>query len=182
MIKKVYIDANSLLLDSFRLAKMIYKSGFHPDLLIGLWRGGTPAGIAVHEFFVFKGLKPRYHTAIKAESYHGIEERGEVCIEGMDQIVKRAKRGDRLLVVDDVFDTGKSIEAVKNVFETNVPFPIRLKVATVYFKPKKNLTNLRPDYYLKTIDDWIVFPHELEGLSKEELRKKGEVLFEILNG
>ena len=181
MTSKIFVDANTLLIDSFTLAKKIYESGYRPDFFIGVWRGGTPPGIAIHEFFVFKGAKPKYHTAIKAESYHGIEQRGDnVTIENLDKVAAMLDPGDRVLIVDDIFDTGKSIEAIKQSLDDIVKCPIQIKVATVYYKPDKNLTHFTPDYYLKSVDKWVVFPHELKGLSEEELREKGAKIYEIL--
>jgi len=180
MKSKIFIDANALLLDSFTLARQIFESGFKPDFLIGIWRGGTPPGIAIHEFFVFMGCKS-YHTAIKVESYYGIEQRKEALVEGLEKVTPKLNPGNRLLIVDDIFDTGKSIEAVKNILAETVKFPIQIKVATVYYRPDKNITNFVPDYYLKTVYEWVVFPHELEGLSEEDLRKKGLDLFKIIH-
>ena len=44
-----------------------------------------------------------------------------------------------------------------------------IRVATPYFKPAKNKTKRKPDYYLYETDKWLVFPHELEGLSMQEI-------------
>ena len=76
MSNKIYLQANQLYNDSFALAKQIYDSGFVPDALIALWRGGSPVGIAVHEFFLYKGIK-FYHTIVKTVSYTGINESRE---------------------------------------------------------------------------------------------------------
>ena len=46
-MNRKFVAANDLLLDSFQLAANIYKSGFKPDFLVGLWRGGSAVGIAV---------------------------------------------------------------------------------------------------------------------------------------
>ena len=56
-MEKVYIGAEELLADSFRLAEQIYKSGFRPNFIVGVWRGGTPVGIAVQEYLDFAGVK-----------------------------------------------------------------------------------------------------------------------------
>ena len=48
-IAKTYITADELLLDSFRLGVQIHNSGFKPDFIVGVWRGGTPVGIAIQE-------------------------------------------------------------------------------------------------------------------------------------
>ncbi|MGA1844497.1 MAG: phosphoribosyltransferase [bacterium] len=182
MQQKIFIDANTLLIDSFTLARRIYEDGYRPDFLIGIWRGGTPPGIAIHEFFVYKGCRPASHTAIKVESYYGIEQRKEAIVDGMEKVTPRLHPDGRLLIVDDIFDTGKSIEAVKNVLAETVTFPIQVRVATIYYRPDKNVTSFAPDYFLKKVYSWVVFPHELEGLSEEEIRQKGSRLFTILTG
>ena len=59
--------------------------------------------------------------------------------------------------------------------------PKDIRVATAWFKPKYNLTDIVPDYYINDTDQWLVFPHELEGLTREEIftNKKGmKKLFE----
>ena len=52
-------------------------------------------------------------------------------------------------------------------FELNTPDNIR--IAVPWFKPNKNMTEITPDYYLHTTDDWLVFPHELDGLDEKEI-------------
>ena len=49
MEEKIYITAQQLLNDSFELGIRIFKSGFRPSFIVGVWRGGTPVGIAVQE-------------------------------------------------------------------------------------------------------------------------------------
>ena len=71
--------------------------------------------------------------------------------------------------MDDIFDTGHSIAAVfdalKGKLGENMPKDIR--VATIYYKPTRNKTDRVPDYYLYETDQWVVFPHELEGGSED---------------
>ena len=55
-----------------------------------------------------------------------------------------------------------------------------IKVATPYFKPEKNKTERKPDYYLHKTDKWLVFPHELEGLTRQEMLDFKPELSEIL--
>ena len=45
-----------------------------------------------------------------------------------------------------------------------------IRVATPYFKPKNNKTDRVPDYYIHETDQWLVFPHELQGLSMDEIK------------
>ena len=54
-ITKKYITADELLLDSFKLGVDIYNSGFRPNFIVGVWRGGTPVGIAIQEILAYLG-------------------------------------------------------------------------------------------------------------------------------
>jgi hypoxanthine phosphoribosyltransferase len=181
-IEKLFIDANTLLLDSFSLARRIYQSNFSPDLLVGIWRGGTLPGIAIHEFLTYKGLSLA-HTVIKVQSYKGIESKGQVQIDRLDHLLSLIHLDDKILIVDDIFDTGRTLEAlIKTIQEEAGNKRPQLKIATVYFKPSKNQTTLVPDFYFKEVDQWVVFPHELKDLTEEEIRQKGEELSRIICG
>lgn len=171
MTEKVYLSAQDLLEDSFRLALEVHKSGFRPDFIVGVWRGGTPVGIAVQELLDNLGVQTD-HISIRTSSYTGIGTRGkEVRVHGLDYLIRNINQPDSLLIVDDVFDTGLSIKAVidtlKEKARLNTPHDIR--IATPWFKPSNNKTDLEPDYYLHKSEDWLVFPHELQGLDREEM-------------
>ncbi len=183
MDEKQYLTAQELLNDSFELGLRIYKSGFKPSFIVGIWRGGTPVGIAVQEILDHLGVKTD-HIAIRTSSYYGIDKRDKkVRVHGLEYVVNNANWEDGLLIVDDVFDSGSSIkaviEALKNKMRRNLPDDIR--IATPWFKPKKNVTGIIPDYFIHETDQWLVFPHELDGLSREEIfaNKSGmKTLFE----
>jgi hypoxanthine phosphoribosyltransferase len=101
-----------------------------------------------------------------------------VCFECCEEVLGGISAGERVLVVDDVFDTGKTAAAVKKRVEEA---GAQMRIATVYWKPENNITELRPDYFVKSCsDDWIVFPHEIEGLSKEEIKRKDPALAELI--
>lgn len=170
-INKVHISAQSLLDDSFRLGLEIMRDGFHPDYIIGIWRGGTPVGIAVQEIMKYHGY-PSDHIAIRTSSYQGIAQQSdEIRVHGLHYIIENVNAEDSLLIVDDVFDSGRSIKAVieriNELSRRNTPETIR--IATVYYKPSKRKVDVVPDYYIRKTDDWLVFPHELEGLTPEEV-------------
>ena len=65
MSEKVFIDANELFVDSYRLARKIFDDGFRPDYVVGVWRGGCPIGVAVEEFLRAHPASPllRVHPA-----------------------------------------------------------------------------------------------------------------------
>ncbi|MBS26517.1 MAG: hypoxanthine phosphoribosyltransferase [Gammaproteobacteria bacterium] len=168
---KHYIRSEDLIQDSFRLAWQVYEDGYRPNYIIGVWRGGAPIGIAVQEFFSVLGV-PSDHIAIRTSHYKGIDDRStEVQVYGLNYIIKQVESDDSLLIVDDVHDTGISIEKIvsdlQSACKKNTP---EIRVATPYFKPSKNKTSRTPDYYLHETDRWLVFPHELDGLSIEEIR------------
>ena len=172
VIDKTYITAEGLLRDSFRLAAQILASGFRPSVLVALWRGGAPIGIAVQEYLEHRGV-PTDHIAIRTSSYQGIDQQQKtVRVHGIDDLVSRLEHEDRLLLIDDVFDSGRSLEAVIDELGRRCRrnLPAQLRIATVYYKPARNRSRLQPDYYVHRTDRWLVFPHELQGLSDAELR------------
>ena len=87
-----------------------------------------------------------------------------------------------MLIVDDVFDSGRSIEAVIDqlVSRTRRNTPEHIKVAAPWYKPDNNETKRVPDYYLRTTDKWLVFPHEVQDLSEDELKVGKGPLYDII--
>lgn len=172
-IAKIWLTADDLLADSFRLARQVLESDFRPTHLVGIWRGGAPVGIAVQELLEFHGIECD-HIAIRTSSYEGIDrQQSQVRVFALGYLVDTLGPDDRLLLVDDVFDTGRSIEAflreLKARCRHNMPTDVR--IGTVYWKPARNRTELKPDFYVHSCDDWLVFPHELIGLEEREIRE-----------
>ncbi|MCE2518849.1 MAG: hypothetical protein J4G15_03340 [Alphaproteobacteria bacterium] len=111
-VDKHYITAESLLEDSFHLGMQILDSGFRPTFIVGVWRGGSPVGIAVQELLDFFGVETD-HIAIRTSFYRSIAQKHEkVRVHGMQYIIDNVNADQGLLIVDDVFDTGLSIDAV----------------------------------------------------------------------
>jgi len=169
-MNKLFIKSDDLLRDSFQLAWNVYESGFEPNYIVGVWRGGAPIGIAVQEFLSVLGIKSD-HVAIRTSYYDGIDSHSDsVQVYGLNYVIRKLESEDRLLIVDDVHDTGSSVAQIiadlKAACKKNTP---QIKVATPYFKPNKNQSIHKPDYYLHETDQWLVFPHELDGLSFEEI-------------
>jgi hypoxanthine phosphoribosyltransferase len=170
-VEKQYISAEQLQDDSFRLGVQILESGFRPHFIVGIWRGGAPVGITVQELLDFFGIHTD-HIAIRTSLYKGIDERdSHIRIHGLQYVVDNVDADEGLLIVDDVYDSGLSIKAVieslRDRARRNTPRDIR--IAAAYFKPGNNRTDRVPDYFIHETDKWLVFPHELNGLSREEL-------------
>jgi len=146
-MSKVVLSAQDLLEDSFRLGLDVLESGFKPTMIIAIWRGGTPVGMAVQEILAYCGVESD-HIAIRTSSYMGVDQRGSVAVHGLNYIIKKICHDDRVLIVDDVFDTGNTIVAVIEELTKrargNTPDDIR--VAVPWFKPSRNETSIVPDY------------------------------------
>ena len=175
---KHYLSADEYLRDTWRLAAAVKASGWKPDVLIALWRGGAPVGVAMHEYFKAAGWAVQ-HIPLKCASYTGIgENKGEVIFTLGEEIFGMLRPGDKVLVVDDVFDTGKTAVAVRSRMAAT---GAEMKMACVYWKPTKNKTDMTPDYFVRDVgDDWIVFPHEIDGLAPDEIKTKDPILAELL--
>jgi hypothetical protein len=183
-IQKEFISADSLLRDSLQLGMQIVRSGFKPTFLVGVWRGGAPIGIAVQEVLEFHGFSCD-HLAVRTSSYTGIDQQAtRVRVHAIDYLVSRLSAEDRLLLIDDIFDSGRSLEALLAELNRRCRrnMPENVRIATVYFKPARNKTALKPDFYVRATDEWLVFPHELKGLTREEIlghKPVGEDFFTI---
>ncbi len=180
MVKK-YITAQELLEDSFRLAAQVYKDGFRPQFIIGIWRGGAPIGIAVQEYFDYKKVETD-HISVRTSSYYGINKQSkEITVHGLHYIIENANADDGLLIVDDVFDSGRSVKALiaklKLTMRNNMPKDVR--IACPWYKPNNRQVDIIPDYYVHESEEWLVFPHEISGLSSDEIIKNKSDLANI---
>jgi uncharacterized protein len=166
-MKKIYLSADDLLKDSFTLARQIFKDGLRPDWIVGVWRGGAGIGVAVHEYFRWRGHNA-HHCPIQTISYTGIAAQDStVRVFGIERLSEQLSTPSTILIVDDVFDSGRSAAAVHDALARH-----KRVLAMPWYKPTNNVTALVPDYYLHTTEDWLVFPHELQGLTEEELLHK----------
>ena len=171
---KIILSAQGLLEDSYRLAGKVLASGFRPTMIIAIWRGGAPVGMAVQEFVRYCGVNTD-HIAIRTSSYIGVDQRrSKVRVMGLDYIVNKVTPDDRLLIVDDVFDTGHTIAAVLEEIRLQARgnTPTDMRVAVPWFKPQRNQTPLVPEYFVHETDAWLVFPHELDALTPAEMREQ----------
>ena len=183
---KVFINAEDQMLDSYRLGVKIYASDFRPDFIVGLWRGGSPVGIGVQDCLEYLGVASD-HISIRT-SYTGmstypemIENTAAIRVHGLQYLLESLAADNRLLIVDDVYNTGLNVKAVieqlSNKIRRNMPVDVR--VATIWYKPANNRTGRKPDFYLHETDKWLVFPYELSGLSLSEIYQRKQGVKEI---
>lgn len=182
-MQKNFVSANELLLDSFQLAVNIHDAGFRPDFLVGLWRGGSAVGIAVQEGLEYFGIKTD-HIGIRT-SYRGqqsyskmVDKADSIRAHGLRYLHERVCEHHSLLIVDDVYSSGSSVNAVIKQLakksRRNLPHDIR--IASVWYRPTER-TIRPPDYFVRETEDWLILPYEISGLSLQELRvHKPEIL------
>jgi hypoxanthine phosphoribosyltransferase len=177
-VNKRYIQEQELLEDSFRLAVQIYESGYRPDFIVGVWRGGSAVGIYVQECLQYLGVETD-HIAIRT-SYRGmsdylkrLDSDNEIRAHGLQYLFENMNAADSLLIVDDVYGTGRNVAAVVNRLKakTKRNMPKEVRIAVPYYKPTFNQTHSAPDYYLHEYDEWLVLPYELTGLSETEIHQ-----------
>ncbi len=183
IVDKVFITAQSLLEDSFRLAQQIHADGFYPHFIVGIWRGGTPVGIAVQEYFEYKGVETD-HISVRTSSYYGINRQSKkIRVHGLHYLIENANADDGLLIVDDVFDSGRSVDALIRAIQkqSRLNTPGDIRVACPWYKPSKNAVGFAPNYYLHESEEWLVFPHELAGLEVSEIAEGKQDLKNILD-
>ena len=169
MIKKKYIKPNQLFQSSLELGMKIYDSGYKPNYISGIWRGGIQTAINIQELLEYLNIKTK-NIFIGSSSYSNVEKQNtEIKVFGHSDIIKNLTKDDKILLIDDVYDTGlttqKVIEEIYNKCKTTPD----IQIATIYFKPKNNKTNRKPDFYVYKTKRWLVFPHELVGLYLDEI-------------
>ncbi len=167
------------------LARRVVASGMRPTFLVAMWRGGAPIGITVQEVLEYHSIHAD-HIAIRTSYYSGIDvQHTTVRVHATDYLVSRLEAEDELLIVDDVFDSGRSLEAVIEELTRRCRrnLPEKIRIATVYYKPERRRTALVPDFYVHETSRWLVFPHEIQGLTREEIlanKPVGKDFFEAL--
>jgi hypothetical protein len=155
-----------------RLAERIREAGCSPDLVVAVSRGGFPVGRILCDLLGVEEL-----ASVQVRYYLGPGETGRKpeVVHPLNAEV----RGRRVLVADDVADTGHSLAAVRELLSGRGEK--ELKVATLHYKP---WSVFRPDFYVEEVREWVVYPWEVrETLLKlaRRLREEGRGREEVRN-
>lgn len=188
-MKKIYLDEETLILDSFRLGVQVFESGFRPTFIVGLWRGGSSVGIYVQECLQTLGVETNHislRTSYRGQPYYRemvASPDKEIRVHGTQYLLENLNADDSLLLVDDVFGTGKNIDAVIKRLSTHLKknMPKQVRVATLWERPSSRTTRLKPDFCQNQTEDWLVFPYEISGLSLDEIREHKPFLFPLMD-
>lgn len=185
MSTKVFIPYDTVRNNAIVLANKIYQEGFIPDVIYVSLRGGAYMGNVISEYFKFvrRGQRPVFYAAVVARSYTDIREQERVSVDGWTYSPEHLRSGDRVLVVDDIFDTGRTVNhLVQVILEKGIP-RTDVRVAVHDYKIRHYAGErlpIQPDYYcnrheLQTPeeDNWIHYlSHELVGLLPEEITRQ----------
>ncbi len=176
-MEKEFLTEESVITDSFRLGTKIFASGFRPTFIVGLWRGGSSVGIYVQECLQALGIKTN-HISLRT-SYVGLNsyrqmissDKNTIRVHGTKFLLEKLNAHDSLLIVDDVFSTGRSMEAVLTRLNRHLKrnMPANIKIATLFYRESFRNTKIKPDFYQYTTEKWLVFPYEMTGLSKAKI-------------
>lgn len=152
------------------LAEKVRRSNYKPDLIVGISRGGWPPARVISDLLENPNI-----ANIKAEFYLDLGRTSEEPI--ITQTISAPINGKKVLLVDDVADTGKTLKLVHDkLIEDGAE---NVKVATLYYKP---WSVFRPDFYMVETNAWIVFPWERYETIKKLGRKmldEGKTLEEV---
>jgi len=196
MSEKEFIPYDTVRNNAIRLAHDIYRSGFIPDVIYVSLRGGAYMGNVISEFFKFvrRGRRPVFYAAVVARSYTDIHQQDRVSVDGWTYSPEHLRSGDRILLVDDIFDTGRTINhLVEIILEKGIPRE-DIKVAVHDYKIRRYAGErlpIQPDFYCRkhditepAEDEWIHYlSHELVGLEPDEIDRQfaDETIRDILH-
>lgn len=131
-----------------RLVDDILVNGYKIDLIVGILRGGYVVARILCDL-----LKANDIGVVEVKFYRGVEEKAERPI--ITQPLTADVRGKNVLIVDDVVDSGRTLEIVTE--QVRLRGAKNVKSAVLYYKPK---SIIKPDYFVHETVEWVVFPWE----------------------
>jgi hypoxanthine phosphoribosyltransferase len=183
-MRKEFLPYQVVRNNAIRLARRSWEEGFVPDVIYVSLRGGAYMGNVISEFFklVRRGDRPSYYAAVVARSYRDIGEQDRVKVDGWTYDPAYLRTGDRIMLVDDIFDSGRTINhLVEIIMDKGIPRG-DVRVAVHDYKVRRYLDRqlpVQPDLWCRRHelagpedDFWIHYlSHELVGLTDEEKRE-----------
>jgi len=183
-MRKEFLQFDIVRDNALKLAARIYNEGFIPDVIYVSLRGGAYLGNIISEYFkiVHKGAQPVYYAAVVARSYTDVGKSQKIKIDGWTYSPEYLRVGDKVLLIDDIFDSGNTINYLAQIIlDKGIPRD-DLKIAVhdyKYFYDKPEQLIIQPDYWCRkhdlSIHDegyWIHYmSHELMGLTEKELEE-----------
>ncbi|NCN04595.1 MAG: phosphoribosyltransferase [Spirochaetales bacterium] len=184
-MQKEFVSYQTVRNNALKLAHRMSSDGFVPDIIYVSLRGGAYMGNVMSEYFKVvrpKGVRPVFYAALVAHSYMGVREQEKIRIDGWTYSPEHLRSGDKILLIDDIFDSGRTINhLVEVLLEKGVPRK-DIKIAVHDYKIRnyqETSLPIHPDYFCRkheildpAEDNWIHYlSHELVGLTDDEIEK-----------
>jgi len=171
MADKLIIDWKEYNLIVEKLAIQIHQSGFKPDMLIGIMRGGAPIIDVLSRVFKLKCA----YLAVESYSGKGTEDKqGELVFSREMSSTVQEMKGN-ILLCDDLSDTGITLNKSIDWLKKYPPLQRKIKSIKTAVLWKKKDSTFEPDYCAQKLNNnpWIVQPFEhYEEIRVEDLIKK----------
>ncbi len=186
MIKE-FLPYETVRNDALKIAHKIFQDGFIPDVIYASLRGGAYMANVISEYFKILASKEKFHpvlyAGVVARSYSDVANHTKVFIDGWTYPPQNLRPGDKILLIDDIFDSGNTINCLVKELMNSRGIPREdIKVVVhdyKYFTYYKEQLEIQPDYWCRRFDitkpeenRWIHYmSHELVGLSDAELEE-----------
>jgi hypoxanthine phosphoribosyltransferase len=181
---KEFLPYDTVRNDALLLAhKMYQEDGFIPDVIYSSLRGGAYMANVISEYYkvALTDHKPVLYAAVVARSYSDIRQHDAVRVDGWTYPPEHLRLGDKIMLVDDIFDSGRTLNYLVSIFlEKGIPRE-DIKVVVHDYKQftYREQQPVQPDYWCRKFvisqpseDRWINYmSHELVGLTQEELEE-----------
>ncbi len=141
------------------LSDQIKRARFRPDIIVGVSRGGWPPARILSDLLENPEL-----ANVKTEFYLDVAKTKSKPV--ITQPVSVTVHGKRILIVDDIADTGKSLRLVRSHLKEQSA--VDVKIATIYYKP---WSVVKPDWYERETKDWVIFPWERKETVKNVVKR-----------
>ena len=182
-MKKEFISPESIRDNALKLVYRIHsEDNFVPDIIYTSLRGGAYLANVFSEYYklVKNSSRPVFYAAVVARSYTDVRSQSSVMIDGWTYSPEHLRTGDKIMLVDDIFDTGKTINKLSEVIMAKGIPREDLKIVVHDYKVplyKSAHLPIQPDYYCRKHviespedDTWIHYmSHEFVGLEMDEI-------------
>lgn len=151
-VTKKYYSNDDIARLTLAICKQIELSDWKPDIIVGISRGGLLPGVMISHYFdlPFQALQwsARDHVQTEHNSW----------------LAEDASHGRRILIIDDICDSGQTLSEIKTDWEVSVRNPIAWGKSTKFacLHTRLHTNTFKLDYCGEEIhnDDWIVYPFE----------------------
>lgn len=146
------------------LYNLVRNDGYFPDIIAGISRGGLVPARIISDLYLCQSQKPTL-AIMQIGFYSGVGKTQKEPI--IYQDLPGHIHGKKILLIDDVADSGVSLDFAMKYLSMKKPLEVR--IGTLYYKP---WSMLKPHYYVEETESWIIFPHERYEFMAEQLKNR----------